>query len=317
MTPFEARDVVKTSASRLGFDRCGIARAGPTPRFDRFEQALAQGWAGTMAYLARHRELRADPRQLLPGTQSLIVVALNYHQPAPDAAPPGATALTGRVARYAWGEDYHAVVKDRLRQLADALHDAAGQPIQTRICVDTAPVVEREWAAAAGVGWIGKNTLVLAPGLGSYTVLGVVLTTLAIAPDEPMPDHCGSCTACLEACPTGAFPVAYQMDAARCVSYLTIERRENPPAELAAHQGRWVFGCDICQEVCPHNRHTPTTTEPRFAARPPAPEVPLHDILNWSADDYRRLLKGSAGRRATLDMWQRNARIAQSNAGLV
>ena len=186
---------------------------------------------------------------------------------------------------------------------------------ETKACVDTAPLLEREFAAAAGIGWIGKNTMVLNERIGSYFFLGAIVTTLELVPDEPATDHCGTCTACLTACPTGAFPAPYEMDASRCISYLTIEHRTEIDGSLAARMEDWVFGCDVCQEVCPHNRRAPHTTEPRFVPRPPIVNPVLDELLEWSTEDYRRNLRGSAMRRARLDMLQRNAEIARRNAG--
>lgn len=266
-----------------------------------------------MGYLHRHLESRLDPSALLEGARSAIVVALNYHQPTPLDRP-GDGATRGRVARYAWGRDYHRVLKRKLHTLADRLREQFGANVATRACVDTAPIIERELAVRAGIGWIGKNTLVLHSELGSYFVLGVVLTTLALEPDEPLEDRCGSCTACLDACPTRAFPVPYQMDASRCVSYLTIEHRGDIPPEFHEGIGDWVFGCDVCQEVCPYNRRAPQTNEPDFAVRAPGPAPDRSTILDWSQDDYDQQTLGSATRRATLAMWKRNALIAENNS---
>lgn len=311
MGRLDYRNQIKAWAREIGFDRCGIAPATRLPRGDYLRAWLASGRAGSMDYLHRYFEQRTNPDKLLPGGRSVIVVALNYHQPRPD--PPPDESRCGRVASYAWGDDYHKVMKRKLFELADRMRSAWGEGIETRACVDTAPLLEREAAAAAGVGWIGKNTMVLHPELGSYFFLGEILTTLAIEPDEPVADHCGTCTACLDACPTDAFPAAYEMDASRCISYLTIEHRGEVPEELKSQMGDWVFGCDICQEVCPHNRKAPETTEPRFAVRPPGPTPKLDEIASWTEDEYRRVMQGHAGKRAKLDMWQRNAAIAREN----
>ena len=217
------------------------------------------------------------------------------------------------MARYAWGDDYHKVLKRKLFAVADNLREAIGQSFEAKACVDTAPIVEREFAAAAGVGWIGKNTMVIDRTRGSYFVLGLLVTTLDMEPDEPAIDHCGTCSRCLDACPTQAFPAPYEMDASRCISYLTIERREGIPQDLEPLIGDWVFGCDICQEVCPYNRKAPSTSEPRFAVRPPAPRPVLEEILTWSEDEWRARAAGTAMTRATPAMIQRNAGIARRN----
>ena len=266
-----------------------------------------------MHYLHRYQDARLDPSALLPGARSVIVVALLYHQPEPAPCSDDARRR-GRVAMYAWGDDYHKVLKGKLYALIDGLREELKEPFEARACVDTAPIIERELAAAAGIGWIGKNTLVLDPSLGSYFFLGEILTTLDLEPDDPLPDHCGTCTACLDACPTDAFPVPYEMDASRCISYLTIEHRSDIPAEFHDKMDNWIFGCDICQQVCPFNRHAPTTREPAFAVRPPGPEPSVDEILAWTPDDYRTTLRNSAMKRAKLDMLQRNARIAADRA---
>jgi len=272
-----------------------------------------------MDYLGRHLEARLDARALLDGARSVIVAVLNYHQRAPRQAecspPPPDDPPRGRVAMYAWGEDYHQVVRERLTRMVDRLRPAIDEPFEARVCVDTSPILEREWAAAAGVGWIGKNTLVLHPDLGSYFFLGEIVTTLELAGDAPMTDHCGTCTRCLEACPTGAFPAPYQMDASRCISYLTIELREDIPDEFHAGIGDWLFGCDVCQEVCPHNREAPISTA--FGVRPPGPHPRLRDILMCEPSDYAAQLRGSAMKRAKLGMLKRNAVIVLDNRRVV
>ena len=302
---------IKRLASEAGFDRCGIAPAEPIGRRNYLREWLTAGRAGSMAYLHDHFDQRADPRRLVDGAKSVVVVALNYYQEAPAAQD---DRPRGRVARYAWGDDYHKVIKDKLFVMADRLRDELGGSFEAKACVDTAPLLEREVAAAAGIGWIGKNTMVLSQATGSYFFLGALVTTLDLPPDEPVSDHCGHCTACLDACPTQAFPTPYEMDASRCVSYLTIEHRGPIDGQLQGPMGDWVFGCDVCQEVCPFNRRVPETTEPRFAVRSASPHPVLDEVINWSIDDYRANLRGSAGKRAKLDMWQRNARIAQANA---
>ena len=302
---------IKTLASDLGFDLCGVARAEPLPRTAYLKAWLDAGKPASMAYLHNHFNLRSDPGELIPGARSVIVTGLSYHQPEPSIADDDRPR--GRMAMYAWGQDYHRIVKEKLWALADRIREMVPPPFDCQACVDTVPILERELAARAGIGWIGKNTLVLNPSLGSYFFLGELVTTLDLPPDEPEADHCGTCTACLDACPTGAFPAPYEMDPRRCISYLTIEHRDAIPAELQAQMSDWVFGCDICQQVCPHNRHAPHTNEPRFAPRDPAPRPPLGEVLGWTEESYRDALRRSAARRATLAMWQRNARIAEAN----
>lgn len=305
---------LKDLALSLGFDRCRVVRAEPIGRTEYVRAWLESGRAGTMEYLHRNFKTRTDPRQLLHGAKSVIVVALQYHQQRPPI-PDDQRDPRGRVAMYAWGDDYHDIIKAKLMKIDDYMRSESTEPFDARVCVDTAPLMERELAAAAGIGWIGKNTMVLHHQLGSYFFLGALVTTLDLVPDRPLADRCGTCTACLEACPTGAFPAPHQMDASRCISYLTIEHRHDIPESLKPKMGDWIFGCDVCQEVCPYNRHAPATREPRFKLRPPGPQPKLDDVLGWSMDDYRTLLRGSALRRATLEMLKRNAVIAKANAG--
>jgi epoxyqueuosine reductase len=313
VSPTQRANAVKRLATELGFDRVGMASAAPSPRADFVRQWLSRGYAGRMHYLQRNADRRTDPRSWLPDCKSAIVVAVNYHQCAPEQ--PATETPHGRVARYAWGQDYHVVVRDRLKMLVDRLREEISEPFEAKVCVDTAAVVERELAAAAGVGWIGKNTLVLHPRAGSYFYLGEVLTTLELQPDSPMPDRCGTCTRCLEVCPTSAFPQPYVMDASRCISYLTIELRESIPAELREPMGDWLFGCDVCQEVCPYNRRAPLEVWPKLAADPQRTWFDLQEVLNWSAEEYASILHGSAMKRAKVGMLRRNAAVALGNRG--
>ncbi len=315
MARLDPAEQVNQLARQSGFDRVGIARAGPVGRRSFLEDWLRCGYAGQMQYLHRYLPERSDPRLLLPGAKSIIVVAMNYYQPAPS--PDEQSGAFGRVAMYAWGQDYHKVVRAKLLTLVQRMRQTVEEPFEARVCVDTAPVLEREWAAAAGVGWIGKNTMVLHQQIGSFSVLGELLTTLELATDEPVADRCGKCTRCLDACPTQAFPAPHVLDASRCVSYLTIELREAIPLELRASVGDWLFGCDVCQQVCPYNRKAPQCSQPELRLRPPAPRVDLIDLLTWSSDDYRAKLGGSAIRRAKLWMLKRNAAVALGNLSAV
>ncbi len=305
-------------ARKLGFVRAGVATAGPTGRMGQFDAFIAEGRSGEMAYLARYRELRADPRELLPGALSVIVVADSYRptEPPSQSPAPPSPAPAGRVATYAWGRDYHVVLKRKLGRLVDSLREQLDEPFESRSCVDTAPIVEREWAAAAGVGWIGKNTLVLHESAGSYFFLGEILTTLDLEPTPPAMPRCGTCTRCLEACPTGALTSPHQMDARRCISYLTIEHRTDVPPDLAKRLSGWLYGCDLCQEVCPYNEHAdPSPPDPAYAPLPHNPLVPAADtttlaqLAEWSEEEYRHHLSGSAMKRARLDMLKRTAAL--------
>lgn len=311
MNGTDPSETVKALAREVGFNLTGIARAEPLPGVGFLDEWLASGYAGGMAYLHRNRETRENPAAILPGARSIVVVAMNYHAPTPAGSDDGRPR--GRIARYAWGRDYHAVMRERLDELAERMRQTIGERFAYRACVDTAPILERQIAAAAGIGWIGKNTLVLNAKLGSYFVLGELITTLELEPDAPATDHCGTCTRCLDACPTRAFVRPHVMDARRCISYLTIEHRGEIAAEFHDALGDWIFGCDICQEVCPFNRRAPETREPDFAARPPAPSVALQDVLDASPEEYVRLVHDRAIGRARLEMLRRNAAIAWGN----
>jgi len=287
--------LVRQCGMEAGFDRVGIAAAGPHPRGDYLRQWLADGRAGTMGYLHRHVESRIDVRAWLPDATHVIVVTLNYRQPSPIEPPVVPTeSPRGRIAMYARGEDYHDVMRDKLNGMIAAMRDRIDRPFFARACVDTSAITERELAAAAGIGWIGKNTLVLNDRDGSFFFIGVILTDLPLIPDPPATDHCGTCTRCLDACPTRAFPAPYEMDASRCISYLTIEHRGDIDPALAAKMGDWLFGCDICQDVCPFNRKAPETSEPRLLARRPATAADRSDAPADRAEDIPARIEPTA-----------------------
>jgi len=313
MTPAEKTSLAKGLALKLGFECAGIAQTEPSPTNAYYRQWLAAGHAGSMTYLHRNLQLRQNPAELLPGARSAICVALSYHRPETPATA-SQQRSTGRVAQYVRGADYHAVMRQMLETLLQRLRDRLEEPFEARVFVDTGPVLERELAAAAGLGWIGKNTLLLNERLGSYLFLGEAVTTLELEPDEPVADRCGRCTRCLDACPTAAFPAAYQLDASRCISYLTIEHRGQIPEEFHEQMGDWVFGCDICQQVCPFNRRAPLATHPEITAEHIPERLPILDLLRLRSGEYRRLTQGTAGNRARRNMWRRNAAIALGNA---
>jgi epoxyqueuosine reductase len=299
-------EVVKAKALELGFDRVAIGPADPPERGAAFEAWLDSGYAGTMEYLVRGREKRLDPGKLLPGARSVIAVALNYYQGAvPDEeswAP---------IARYAWGRDYHDVMTPRLESLLASLKEAAGPNVSGRVYVDTGPVLERDLAARAGLGWIGKNSMLLHPELGSWFFIGIILTTAELDVGEPLPDRCGRCTACLDVCPTHAFVAPYVLDATRCISYLTIEHKGPIPDDLKPQMGEWVFGCDLCQSVCPWNRKTPLTREP--ALIPDGRFPPLESLLGLSEAEFSEQFRGSPLMRPKWRGIMRNAEVAQAN----
>jgi epoxyqueuosine reductase len=316
--PVALADRVKALALALGFDLVGVARAEATHETEFLREWLARGYAGEMGYIGRRVEERVDPRRLLPGARSLVMVGLVY-----DPGERGPLAAGhGGVARYAGGEDYHDVLGERLRTLGAALEPLAGEPVAQRAYVDTGPIQERVFAAYAGLGWIGKNTCLIHPRLGSYLFLGALLTDLALAPDAREPDHCGSCRACLDACPTQAFVAPYVLDATRCISYLTIEARDGVPVELREACGELVYGCDICQEVCPWNTRERRSVPPdrlglraRLAPRPEWAAPALAWLLDLREDAWRAATRRTALRRAKYRGLMRNALVAAGNSG--
>ena len=302
MTPAAVALRVKARARELGFGRAAIGPASPPDHAAAFEAWLDAGHAGSMAYLERSRDKRRDPGGVLPGARSVVACALGYFQGAEAAGPAG-------VARYAWGDDYHAVMESRLRALADTIADLV-PGAESRTYVDTGPLLERDLAARAGLGWIGKNTMLLHAELGSFFFVGTVLTTAEIETDAAVPDRCGTCTRCLDACPTGAFVGPYVLDARRCIAYLTIEHRGAIPSELRGGVGGWVFGCDVCQDVCPWNRHAPVGAEPAFQ---PRPHPALADLLALDETAYQEAYRGSPLKRARREGLARNAAVVLGN----
>jgi epoxyqueuosine reductase len=301
-------------ARRLGFARCGIAAATPADGFDRLRAWLDRGFAGEMDYLGGdHTELRRDPRSIFPTVRSVIMVAMSYAPSNHENSD--AKGFTGRIARYAQGADYHAVVRDRLKQLGRWLRDRR-PGCWGRVAVDTAPLLERDFARRAGLGWFGKNTMLIDVRVGSWTVLGALLVDVELEPSEPFEaSHCGTCTACLDACPTGAFEGPFILDARKCISYLTIELKSDVPEPMRPHLHDWVFGCDVCNTVCPWNRKAPPG-EPALAARPELPRVDLIELLGMTKEAFRERFEGTAlyprpGRRVVL----RNAALALGNVG--
>lgn len=282
-----------------------------------------------MSYLARNPEPREDPKRLLAGAKSIIAVAMNYrreddaptdvtgsqHSAVPETTNiPGASAESvGRVARYARGRDYHVVLRERLTRFEERIREILNEPLEARICVDTAPLLEREIANRAGLGWIGKNTCLLHHEYGSYLFLGELITTLELAADSPIDDHCGTCTRCLEACPTRALVAPYRMDATRCIAYWNIEHRGEIPAEIQTELGDWLYGCDICQEVCPFNARAPLTPHAEFRETRVPGRIPLTQLIPLRSSTWKRMTAGSAAARATRRMWQRNAQIVAEN----
>ena len=304
---------LKERALAEGFDLVGVAAAGEARTAAELRRWLAAGRHGGMAWMERSAGLRADPRLLLPGCRSVVVVAMSYR----TSQPPSLACLDRRdgrvwVSRYAWGRDYHHLLRRRLVRLGRWLE--AEQPgAGWRVCVDTTPVLEREWAARAGLGWIGKNTSLLNRRLGSELFLGVLLTTVELAPDAPASDHCGRCTACLDACPTAAFPEPRVLDARRCIAYLTIELRGPVPEELRPAVGAMVAGCDICQEVCPWTRRAPADLHDQFAPAPHRLRPLLADLDGLDEEGFRRWRQGSALGRIPYPQFRHSLAVVRAN----
>ncbi|MDX2064374.1 MAG: tRNA epoxyqueuosine(34) reductase QueG [Fimbriimonadaceae bacterium] len=308
---------IRALAEPFGFTTVGVADARPPESLPHLDAWVAEGMHATMDYMATSRALRADPAQLLPGARSVIAVTLNYRQPTtanPVAGQP-------RIAQYAQGRDYHRVLRGKLRRFAERLEEVF-PGAQHRPCVDSAPVLEREYAHRAGLGWFGKNTMLIDSRRGSFFFIGLLLTTLDVRPDAPAIGGCGSCRRCIDACPTGAIVQLNgrgAVDARRCISYLTIEHRGAIEPELAAKIGDWTFGCDVCQDVCPFNQPGPrqplrglATDEPDFRQVRAWPH--LAELAQWSAEAFDEATPGSPLRRAGREGLQRNAQINLANA---
>jgi epoxyqueuosine reductase len=311
-----------------GFDLCGVVRAEKFPELAQYKDWLAEGYAGEMKYLNDPR--RQDPELVMENVRSVIVCSLNYNTEAPYSVSAAAKIADGKpqgwISRYAWGDDYHQVIWTKLNQLAAEMHNRFDVPFQTRGYADTGPIAERVFAKHAGLGWIGKNTLLLNRELGSWFFLGVLITTLELAPslgpeDALIPDLCGTCRRCIDACPTEALLETRVMDARRCISYLTIELRGAIPEEFREAMGWQVYGCDICQDVCPYNHKAPVTGLQEFHARKPAEgHSLLQPDLLWLAglpeEEFREVFRGSAMKRAKWKGLVRNACIALGNSRL-
>lgn len=302
-------DEIRGQARQLGFALCGFARVQPVAHADFLQHWLAEGNAASMAYIERGLAKRLDPRLILPAARSVITVGYRY---VPPPVPPvdWQGQLRGRIAAYAFGTDYHLAVEHKLRALTAWLSTRCDD-VLARAYVDTGPVLEREWAAAGGVGWFGKNTNILHTEEGSYFFLGEILTNLELDPDPPVGDHCGTCTRCLDGCPTGALKPGLVLDARLCISYLTIEHRGAIPIELRAQMGNWVFGCDVCQEVCPWNeKRVREQGVPAVDALLPY----LPDALQLDEAAFRCRFRDSAVRRVKRDGFVRNVAVALGNS---
>jgi epoxyqueuosine reductase len=310
-TPRASAATLKTWALEAGFDRAGIAALGRSEQDEAFRDWLAAGRHAGMSWLERGVDRRLDPTALVPGAKSVLCVALRYLVPDDERLDGD---LWPRVARYARGDDYHEVMSERLDALC-ARVEAAFPGTVTRRYVDTGPVLEREWAARAGLGAIGKNTNLLHPTDGSYVLLGEVLLGLDLEPDVPIADLCGTCRACLDGCPTGALVAPYVLDSRLCISYWTIEHRGAIPSEIRPLVGEWVFGCDVCQEVCPWNAAPEPASDPAFALPEARRRLGLVDLLDLGREDYEASFRGSPMKRAKRSGLRRNAAVAMGNRG--
>jgi epoxyqueuosine reductase len=304
MKPPQLTQLIKQAAYDAGFAACGISRAevlGTEAR--RLEQWLYENRQGQMAYLARDFDRRIDPRRLLPGARSVISVLANYF---PGDLPPWGSPY--RISKYALGRDYHRVMHTMLERLVVSIREIAGDAA-FRSAVDSSPIMEKAWAVRSGLGWQGKNGVVITPTGGSFIFLGEIITDLTLTPDHPIADHCGRCRRCVDACPTGAIFQPYRVDARRCISYLTIEHKGSLPPEAAGTYDKWIFGCDICQDVCPFNRFAQPRRVDDFGTPPDVLSLTERKWRTLSQDDFARLFKGSAVKRTGYDRLMRNIRF--------
>lgn len=298
-------NVIKSIARSLGFSYCGISKAGfLEAEAPKLEEWLQRGYQGKMGYLENHFEKRLDPTKLVPGAKSVVSLIYNYFPEKPSG-----NETPYKIAKYAYGQDYHLVVKDKLRALLEQVKEKIGE-VEGRAFVDSAPVHERAWAAKSGLGWVGKNSLLLNREMGSFFFLAELIIDLELDPDGPMKDYCGTCTACQDACPTDAIPAPYVVDGSRCISYLTIELKEGIPSEFKEKMEGWAFGCDICQDVCPWNRFSKLHTEPAF--RPQGWEsLSRQEWEEMTEETFRRVFKKSAVKRTKYTGLKRNVDFLQ------
>jgi epoxyqueuosine reductase len=297
-------------AQQISFDSCRIAPCTEPAHATEFHEWLREGAHGEMNYMQRGEAKRCEPQKVLPGARSIIVLALNYFQGA--ASQRSQIAATGRIARYAWGDDYHDVIAAKLGQIDKFLRGFGGQQ---KCYVDTGPILERDHAAQAGIGWHGKNTMLIDERLGTWFFLAEILTTLELPPDVPVPDRCGTCEGCIKACPTGAITAPHRLDARRCISYLTIELKGSIPLDLRPLIGDRIFGCDDCLDVCPWNRFAQVSHETAFSARQSTTGMSLREYLELTDAEFRALFKNSPIKRIKRRGFLRNVCVALGNAG--
>lgn len=301
------KEETRTAAKKLGFALCGFAQAGRAPHADALETWLEAGNQASMEWMQRTAEDRMNPERILPGVRSALVLATNYFHEDPPSAP-GA----GRIARYAWSDDYHEVIHPRLESLAAHMAQCGGTQ---RCFVDSGPVLERDWAAECGVSWHGKSTMGIHPELGTWFFLSVILTTLEFEPDSPLPDRCGRCMRCIDACPTQAITAPYQLDARRCISFLTIENKGPIPEEFREAMGDRIFGCDDCLDACPWNRFARASRDAAIQPRADILQKPLREFLALDDTQFKTLFRGSPILRAKRRGFLRNVCVALGNTG--
>lgn len=309
MTP---KEQIKQRALDLGFDLVGVTTAAALPpdHGQHLQTWLERGYAGEMAYMQTHAAKRLDPRLLFKNAASILVVGLNYRPPpSADQCPP----TKGRIARYAQWEEYHPFLKSRLFQLGDTLRSLLGDRVRCKVCVDTAPVAERSLAQRAGLGFIGRNHMLIHPELGPELFLGTILTSAALPPDEPVPGDCGDCHLCQQTCPTGALRRDGFLDATRCINYLTIEHHSDIPQDLHGPIGNRLYGCDACVTICPYHKRAPRCIHPEFKHDPSLTSLDLNEVLRWTPEAFQERLNGTPLERLGLTGLQRNAQLCRNN----
>ena len=302
---------IKGKARGLGFDLVGVAPLGPFPEAVFYPKWIESGYAGEMQYLERQKAAKMQPESILPGARSVIVCAMNYNVPQPRTRY---HRMRAWISRYAWGEDYHDTVQKKLAELAAWIEQ--NSPQRTKAYVDTGPLLERVYAKYAGVGWFGKNTCIINQKAGSWLFLGCILTSLDLECDTPVPDRCGTCTRCLDACPTGAILEPYVLDSRKCIAYTTIELRGEIPEADRAGIGQHLFGCDICQDVCPWNARAPHSGNPAFEPKPGLFWPEIDRLLSLGEDEWRQMIRGTAMKRAKVKGLMRNLMVVVGNSGV-
>lgn len=308
MLPEQHSAIIREEALRLGFLHCGFSKAGfLEEEAPLLEQWLTKNYQGKMSYMERWFDKRLDPRLLVPGAKSVISVLLNYF-------PAKTVESDVRISKYAYGRDYHFVIKDKLKALTEAIRSRIGN-VEGRAFVDSAPVLDRAWAKRAGLGWIGKNSNLIHPRAGSFFFIAELIVDLETAPDSPMKDYCGTCTRCMDACPTQAIVAPQVVDGSKCISYFTIELKEEIPAEEKGKFGDWIFGCDVCQDVCPWNRFAAPTQEKDFIVNPAFKELSSNDWLEMTEEVFGKMFRESPVQRPGLELMKRNIRFISPPGG--